>query len=140
MPARAALIAGATGHATMVTEPGGDYDVVFDLSGSASGLELACSQTKCGGRLCTMSHLDGYSSAEFLLSALTRRDITFTVSYLNGERCSLEIAADLLACYWNDGWERVVETVSIEELQDAFATRRRVPWCKTLIEVSPLAG
>jgi (R,R)-butanediol dehydrogenase/meso-butanediol dehydrogenase/diacetyl reductase len=134
---RMALIESAAPLAQGIDEPNGEYDVVFDLSGSESGLRSACAHTRPGGRLCTMSHLDGYSHADFLLGALTRRDITFTVSYLNGERETLHAAASALAHSWSPAWDQLLETVPIEALQEAFVTRRTTPRCKTLIEVSP---
>lgn len=139
MPSRLALIDRAAPSALAVAEPTGEYDVVFDLSGSESGLRLACTHARPGGRLCTMSHLDGYSSADFLLVALTRRDITFTVSYLNGEPEMLRTAAADLARGWNDAWDRIVQTVPIAKLQEAFTTRRDAPWCKTIIDVASLS-
>lgn len=137
---RRTLVERAAPGAKGVAEPSGEYDAVFDMSGSESGLRSACAHTRPGGRLCTMSHLDGYSSADFLLAALTRRDITFTVSYLNGERDTLHTAAEILAQRWTSDWDQLVETVPVERLQEAFATRREAPWCKTLIEVSTSAG
>ena len=125
--------AAPTGRA--VPEPEGEYDVVFDLSGSESGLRAACTHVRPGGRLCSMSHLDGYSTADFLLSVLTRKDVTFTVSYLNGEAANVALAARLLAEGWGPAWERVIEVLPIDQLQQAFEGRRRSPWCKTMIRV-----
>lgn len=117
--------------------PDGEYDVVFDLSGSESGLRDACAHTRAGGRLCSMSHLGGYTSADFLLAALTRHDITFTVSYLNGELDSLRAAAAMLERQWSAPWDGVIEVVPCSELPRAFDERREAPWCKTLIEIRP---
>lgn len=138
IPSRVTAIGRATPSATVVDELTGEYDIVFDLSGSESGLRLACSHTRPGGRLCTMSHLDGYSSADFLLAALTRRDITFAVSYLNGEQNTLRTAAAELAQGWSDDWEQVIEAMPIARLQEAFTTRRSAPWCKTILDVASL--
>jgi threonine dehydrogenase-like Zn-dependent dehydrogenase len=143
MASRLALIdAAITPVGQAVTRPQGEYDVVFDLSGSESGLRFACTHTRPGGRLCSMSHLDGYSTADFLLGSLTRRDVTFTVSYRNGERGTLQVAIDLLERGWSPAWDRLVEVVPLDQLQDAFESRRRAPWCKTLIECpsKPLVG
>lgn len=140
LPGRASLIESATPAAHMVREPDGEYDVVFDLSGSESGLRCACVHTKPGGRLCTMSHLDGYSRADFLLASLTRRDITFTVSYLNGERGTLDAAARALARGWSPEWERLLEIVPIDRLGEAFAKRRASRMCKTLVEIASAQG
>jgi threonine dehydrogenase-like Zn-dependent dehydrogenase len=137
LPARSALTAAATTSARAVPTPDGEYDVVFDLSGSEAGLSVACQHTTPGGRLCTMSHLDGYSKADFLLASLTRRDITFTVSYLNGERDTMRNAAIALAESWTPAWDRLVHVLPAESLQSAFETRRVAPWCKTLIEIAP---
>jgi threonine dehydrogenase-like Zn-dependent dehydrogenase len=137
MASRLALIKAAVAPlGQAVAHPQGEYDVVFDLSGSESGLRLACTHTRPGGRLCSMSHLDGYSTADFLLGSLTRRDVTFTVSYRNGERETLGVAIELLERGWSPAWDRLVEVVPLDQLQDAFENRRRAPWCKTLIEGS----
>jgi threonine dehydrogenase-like Zn-dependent dehydrogenase len=116
--------------------PLGDYDLVVDASGSASGLAKACAQVRDGGRLCMMSHLDLSSDGSFLLGALTRRDITFTVSYLNGPRETLADAARMLSTSWNADWNLVIERRPLTDLQSAFQTRRTSPYCKTVIDVS----
>lgn len=137
LPDRLASIAAAVepvGRA--VTQADSEYDAVFDLSGSESGLRLACERVRSGGRLCTMSHLDGYSKADFLLAALTRRDVSFKVSYINGERETMEVAARLLAHSWDNRWDQVVEVVPFDDLQAAFERRRGSPWCQTLVEVA----
>jgi L-iditol 2-dehydrogenase len=137
---RSSLVASAASQATAIAEPKAEYDVVFDLSGAESGLRVACAHTKSGGRLCTMSHLDGYSSAEFLLSALTRREITFTVSYLNGEPETLRAAATTLAQKWTPAWDNGLVTVPIKALQETFLARRETRTCKTVVAVTPAHG
>jgi L-iditol 2-dehydrogenase len=141
LPRRRATIASAVepvGRA--VTRAEGEYDAVFDLSGSESGLRLACARVRSGGRLCTMSHLDGYSKADFLLAALTRRDIAFKVSFINGKRATMDTAAALLAKSWNSRWEQVIEVLPLDRLQSAFEARRHSPYCQTLVEVAAPVG
>ena len=48
-----------------------------------------------------MSHLDRASDGAFLLRSLTRRDIAFKVSYLNGPRETLERSVRLLTNAWS---------------------------------------
>jgi threonine dehydrogenase-like Zn-dependent dehydrogenase len=137
---RLSLIAGAVGPSGVaVAKPTGEYDVVFDLSGSESGLRAACIYVRAGGRLCSLSHLDGCSTGEFLLPALTRRDVAFKISYLNGERDTLHTAARLLAEHWSPSWERILEVVPIERLAQSFEQRRGSAWCKTIVKVSTTA-
>jgi threonine dehydrogenase-like Zn-dependent dehydrogenase len=137
---RLSLIAGAIGSSgTPISEPTGEYDVVFDLSGSESGLRDACEHVIAGGRLCSMSHLDGRSTGEFLLPALTRRDVAFKLSYLNGERDTMQTAARLLAEHWSPAWEKILEVVPLERLPQAFEQHRESPWCKTIVKVSDAA-
>jgi threonine dehydrogenase-like Zn-dependent dehydrogenase len=115
--------------------PQGKYDVVFDVSGSESGLQAACTHVRPGGRLSLMSHLDGYTTADFLLGDLTRKDVTFTISYLNGGPENLTTAAHLLSERWSVVWDELIEVRSIDQLQQAFERRRISPLCKTLIHV-----
>jgi len=136
MPSRLARVADAcqpTGAA--VAAPGNDYDVVFDLSGSESGLKLGLDSVASGGRLCSMSHLAGESPAAFLHKNLMRRDITFKQSYLNGERSNVEHAVQILQDAWNSEWDDVIELVPFEAIPDAFDRRRNSPWCKTIVRV-----
>jgi threonine dehydrogenase-like Zn-dependent dehydrogenase len=126
-----------TPAAHAVSDPIGTYDVVFDLTGTESGLRGACHHVSPGGRLCSMSHLDGHSTADFLLSTLTRKDVTFTVSYLNGEPENLSVAARLLAQCWTPAWEQLLQVMPIEQVQQAFEGRRASPWCKTVMCVNP---
>ncbi len=130
------LASAAAPYARRVSEVTGSYDVVFDLSGTEDGLRLACDSVTPGGRVCTMSHLDGYGEASFLLGALTRRDVTFTVSYLNGEPENLEIAAELLSSQWNARWQDTLEVVPLEDLQTTFERRRESPRCKTIVAIT----
>jgi len=137
LESRVQLIAHAAApHGRRISEVSRSYDVVFDLSGTEDGLRLACESVKPGGRLCTMSHLDGYGDAPFLLAALTRRDVTFKVSYLNGEPENLKIAAGLLSTQWNARWSNAVQVVPLDGLQSAFEGRRESLHCKTIIAIS----
>ncbi len=124
------------GHSGMPLKQVDDlYDVVFDLSGTASGLELAASRTASGGRLCSMTHLADFSETTFLLEALTRRDITFTVSYLNGEPENLKEATSMLASSWNQSWNNTIEVLGRDRIQNAFEQRHLSRFNKTIIEV-----
>jgi threonine dehydrogenase-like Zn-dependent dehydrogenase len=123
-----------------IAAPDGEYDVVFDLSGTESGLREACDHVKAGGRLCVMSHLGGYTSGDFLLDRLTRKDVTLTISYLNGEPDNLLSAARMLTKSWNASWDQLIEVLPLDRLQHAFESRRTSPWCKTLVQVAPHAA
>jgi threonine dehydrogenase-like Zn-dependent dehydrogenase len=137
---RLALVARAAAPiGTAVDRPDREYDVVFDVSGSESGLHAACDHVRPGGRLCTLSHLGGYSTADFLLEAITYNDITFKVSFLNGELETLRTAAQMLAERWTPAWDAAVEVLPLEDLQQAYERRRGSPWCKTLVRVAPEA-
>lgn len=114
----------------------GEYDVVFDLSGTEDGLRVATSSVRAGGTLCVLSHLMAESSGGFLLKALTRRDVTFKVSYLNGERANLERAAHMLTDGWGVAWQGALEIVALDDLQAAFEQRRASPACKTIIQIT----
>lgn len=130
------LAAAAAPHARAISRPDGEYDVVFDLSGTESGLREACARVRPGGRLCCMSHLPGDAPGAFLVRSLTARDVTFTVSFLNGERETLETAARLLEQRWDAAWDALLEVVPLEALPGAFEERRSSPWCKTVIKVA----
>jgi threonine dehydrogenase-like Zn-dependent dehydrogenase len=136
-PSRLSLIGDACkAVGTAVEAPTGEYDVVFDLSGSESGLLLASACVISGGRLCTMSHLEGETAAPFLLNRLMRRDVTFKLSYLNGERSTLHRAAEMLRKLWTSDWDEVIELVPLDSVADALAHRRTSPWCKTIVQVA----
>lgn len=136
MPSRLERIAVVLGPgAKAVPEPEGEYDVVFDVSGTEAGLERACQHTRGGGRLCSMSHPNGDPVSPFLVGAILREDITFTVSYLNGEPTTMLEAARLLEHHWEPGWDDLIEIIPIERLQEAYENRRLSPWCKTVIEI-----
>ncbi len=122
--------------ARVITEPEGEYDVVFDVSGTEFGLEKACDRVRGGGKLCSMSHPNGDPVSPFLVGAILRKDVTFTVSYLNGERSTMSEAARLLEGLRDRDWSGVIELVPIERLQEAYERRGESPWCKTVIEVA----
>lgn len=127
-------VVGSRGRA--VAQPEGEYDVVFDVSGTESGLERACDLVRAGGRICSMSHPTGDPVSPFLVGAILREDVTFTVSYLNGERQSMHAAARLLEDHWDLEWDALIELVPIEKLQEAYEQRRESLWCKTVVEVA----
>ncbi len=120
-----------------VADPTGEYDVVFDVSGTESGLERACEAVRPGGKICSMSHPTGDPVSPFLVGAILREDITFTVSYLNGERSTMIEAARLLEESQEDPWDEVIELTAVDHLQRAYEQRPESPWCKTVIEVAP---
>jgi L-iditol 2-dehydrogenase len=130
------LGAAAEPQVRAVSSAEGEYDVVFDLTGTEDGLRVATGSVRAGGRLCVLSHLMGESSGGFLLKALMRRDVTFKVSYLNGERENLERAARMLTDGWDAAWQGALELVTIDDLQAAFERRRASPACKTVIQIT----
>ena len=137
MPARRGLLEGAVGgNARGLAEPDGEYDVVFDVSGTEPGLRAACGHVRPGGRLCSMSHIGESGAAGFLYSDIMRLDVTFTVSYLNGERTTLHEAAALLAEEWDAGWDALIEEVPFDQLARTFETRRSTPFCKTIVRIA----
>jgi (R,R)-butanediol dehydrogenase/meso-butanediol dehydrogenase/diacetyl reductase len=131
---RIAAVVGPRGRA--VDRPEREYDVVFDVSGTESGLERACEAVRAGGRICSMSHPTGDPVSPFLVGKILREDITFTVSYLNGERATMVEAARLLEENWGEGWDELIDLIPIAGLQQAYEGRRESPWCKTVIEVA----
>ena len=140
VPSRLKTVLAATSRASRSSGKPDDYDLVFDLSGTESGLLTALQSVRPGGRVCSMSHLDGYSDANFLLRQLTRRDITFTVSYLNGEAETVNRAAFLLADHWSEVWTQTLEVKHVSELTDAFSNYRTRDDNKTIIDVGSLGS
>jgi threonine dehydrogenase-like Zn-dependent dehydrogenase len=130
---RISAVVGPRGRA--VAKRKGEYDVVFDVSGTESGLERACEAVRAGGRICSMSHPTGDPVSPFLVGAIMREDVTFTVSYLNGERTTILEAIRLLEDRWQEDWGEVIELIPIKRLREAYEQRRKSPWCKTVIEV-----
>jgi threonine dehydrogenase-like Zn-dependent dehydrogenase len=119
-----------------VEAPTGDYEVVFDLSGTEEGLERACAYVRGGGRICSMSHPNGEQISPFLVSTILRKDVTFTVSYLNGEPVRLQEAGRLLERKWDESWDNTIELLPLEQLLQAYEQRPQSPWCKTIIDVA----
>jgi threonine dehydrogenase-like Zn-dependent dehydrogenase len=125
---------GAQGHAR--PEPEGEYDVVFDVSGTESGLRKACDHLRSGGRLCSMSHPNADPISPFLVGTILRRDVTFTVSYLNGEWANMQMAAEMLDRHWTEQWDQAIEVLPLSRLQKAYEDRHASRWCKTVIDVA----
>jgi threonine dehydrogenase-like Zn-dependent dehydrogenase len=137
IPSRLRLVdeaLGSCGHAQ--ADPEGEYDVVFDVSGTEQGLRKACDHVRAGGRLCSMSHPNVDPISPFLVGEILRRDVTFTVSYLNGEWENMRTAAQLLEQHWTPAWDQAIEVIPIDRLQEAHENRHASPWCKTVIEIA----
>lgn len=137
IPGRLSLIGDAMGSAGhRVANPDPEYDVVFDVSGTEHGLEKACALVRDGGQICSMSHPNTDPISPFFVGTILRRDVTFTVSYLNGEKVNLRNAAELLERNWTPAWDEVIEVIPMDRLQEAHENRYASPWCKTVIEVA----
>lgn len=126
--------------ATTSAPPANAYDVVFDLTGTREGLELACDAVRRGGRLCSMSHLDDTQNTNFLLSKLTRTDVAFRVSYLNGPKDSLGQAAQLIAKRWHAGFDATIAIHSATQLPTVFSNRRHAISNKDIIDLRTWTG
>lgn len=138
LDALAALV-GPLGHAQ--PSPTSGYDVVFDASGTESGLRLAVEQVAPGGRLCLISHLPDGTAATFLLDQLTHKDVTFTVSYLNGERSNVEAAVAAIEQHWDERWSTLLDVRSVDELGEVLDGRADSPAVKTVLALpGSLAG
>jgi threonine dehydrogenase-like Zn-dependent dehydrogenase len=115
---------------------GRDYEVVIDLSGSPAGLFLACASVKRGGRLCSMSHLDGFAGLGSLFDRLMRIDAEFKVSYLNGAKSNVARAVDIVTEHWSTDFDRCLGVHSIETLPELLRCRESSPHNKDLVDIS----
>src|ERR1700733_62255 len=113
-----------------------EYDVVFDVSGTPAGLSLACDSVRRGGTLCSMSHLDGQNT-EFLLPKLTRNDVSFKVSYLNGQVVNLDHAAAIVERQWSTAFDMAISLHDVNLLPDVFAQRSSSAANKDIIDIAP---
>jgi (R,R)-butanediol dehydrogenase/meso-butanediol dehydrogenase/diacetyl reductase len=113
-----ACLAGAS---RAVDAPSELYDLVLDASGTPGGLLLACRCLRPGGTLCSMSHLDGLTQEEQFLTLLSRKDATFRMSYLNGERDNVTRAIALLRDRWSGEWDRLLAVHPDSALEAVFA-------------------
>lgn len=123
---------------TVGTPPRGRYDVVLDVSGSVSGLEVACEAVRPGGRLCTMSHLPDRTDAQFLLDLLLHKDVTFTLSYLNGQSTNLARSMTLLEQQWTPQWGALLDLRPLADLADVFGSGSTVSSSKVVIDIGGL--
>lgn len=124
-----------------VRPPSGQYDVVLDVSGSVGGLRLACERVGPGGRLCTMSHLPGGTNADFVLELLVHKDVSFHLSYLNGEPSNLARSIALLEQEWTPAWSTLLEVRPLDALTDVFRHGSAPsPAMKVIIDVGTSAA
>lgn len=129
---RAARLNQVCSWASNINTVQGEYDVVFDLSGSLAGLRMATESVRRGGRLVSMSHLDGYGDADFLLAALTRKDVWFIVSYLNGDEAPMARALDVIDKVWSESWNTLLSEKPLSDVPSTFASRRSEAANKTI--------
>lgn len=109
------------------------YESVIDLSGSPSGLALALDHVRDGGRLCSLSHLDGQGDGDFVPRRLQRRDITFKISYLNGTQ--MREAIQLIDRNWSPKWADCIALHSLANVQGVFSARATAPANKDIIVI-----
>jgi len=122
-----------------VDAPSGLYDLVLDASGTPGGLLLACRCLRPGGILCSMSHVDGMAQEEQFLTLLSRKDATFRMSYLNGERDNMMRAIALLRDRWSGAWDRLLAVHPDSALQAVFANRGAGGANKDIVDCSGIA-
>jgi hypothetical protein len=67
-----------------------------------------------------MSHLPSATSADFLLDLLVRKDVTFNLSYLNGEASNLARSIALLEQCWTPAWNTLLDLRPVESLPGVF--------------------
>ena len=137
LPERLAAIAKPISpHGRAVATPDGEYDVVFDLTGSEDGLRAASAWVRAGGRLCSMGHPLGEEINPVFLAAVLPKDVTFVTSYLNGEPSVLQRAARLLEGEWGSAWDPLIELLPLSRLGQAYRQRPESAHCKTVIDVA----
>jgi threonine dehydrogenase-like Zn-dependent dehydrogenase len=120
-----------------IEQPAPDhYDVVIDVSGAESGLQVACDSVARGGRLCSMSHLPPGTSADFFLHRVIRKDITINFSYLNGEPSNLAASIRLLERAWTAPWDALLDVRPLEELPAIFRERLSSSASKVVVDAS----
>lgn len=115
--------------------PSKKYDAVLDLSGSVDGLRLSAQSVKPGGRLVSMSHLDGEKKVDFLLEELTRKDVWFIVSYLNGHKSNLLLAANIIDQICNNDILKLINVEPIERINQTFSSRHNSQNLKTVFDL-----
>lgn len=136
---RAQAIRNGSNGRVEVGKPEGQYDLVFDLTGCPQGLRDAIKFARNGGRVVSMSHLDGYGDTSFVLPMLTRRDIFFTVSYLNGHAGQIDAAAAVIRAQWHGGWDGAIELHALADLAAVMSGRRRAAACKDIVRCTSTA-
>ena len=119
-----------------VSEVTEQYDVVMDVSGTATGLRAACVAVSPGGRLCTVSHLPDHADISFLLDILIHKDATLAISYLNGSVSTMVAAIRLLETNWTPTWKHLIEVRPLSDLKSVFAQRSASSANKVVIDVS----
>jgi len=122
------------------SDPDGEYDVVFDLTGNESGLRAAGAWVRDGGRICSMGHPLGEEIDPMFLSTVLPKDVTFVTSYLNGAPSVLREAARLLEQEWSPEWDKLIELLPLSHLKQAFEGRPESAYCKTVIDVAAGLG
>jgi threonine dehydrogenase-like Zn-dependent dehydrogenase len=136
---RCERLTGAMHKGKVVAAASRTYDTVLDLSGTRSGLGIALDRVANGGRLCTLSHLDGSETPHFLHARLQRRDISFKLSYLNGSGSTVGKAASYLASNWAPRWNDCLDVSPLAEIQQVFERRAASSANKDILEIGAAA-
>ncbi|MCG8328698.1 MAG: alcohol dehydrogenase catalytic domain-containing protein [Chitinophagales bacterium] len=100
--------------------PSGLYDLVFDSTGTPSGLLASCKYLRPGGTLISMSHVDGMKQEEQFLILFSRKDATLKMPYLNGDSSNMNEAISALSNYWTGNWNDLLAVQPAAKLQALF--------------------
>lgn len=123
-----------------VREPADQYDVVLEVSGTATGLQAACERVSPGGRLCTMSHPPDGTSAEFLVERLLHKDVTVNLSYRNGQSSNLTNSIRLLEQEWTAEWNTLLDVRPFDALPEVIRDHPASSSNKVVIDMGASAA
>jgi len=85
-----------------------------------------------------MSHLPDRTDAQFLLDLLLHKDVTFTLSYLNGQSTNLARSMTLLEQQWTPQWGALLDLRPLADLADVFGSGSTVSSSKVVIDIGGL--
>ena len=118
----------------LLRPPTPGYDLVYEATGTVSGLRLACRVVRPGGRIATVSHLDGQEPTDFIEPMLARKDVTLRFSCLNGSHENYLDAIEFLTTRWQAGYAQLLSVEPLAGLANRLRTWDESAENKTVIE------
>jgi len=112
-----------------------DYSVVFEATGNSDMFQIATQCASPEGRIVVISRYRNVDTIN-LQTSLCHKELDIRFSHLNGDGKTMGEAIQLLKTKWQTEYNRLIEIIDINNLEDAFKRMQTSHYNKTIIRLN----